>query len=266
MKIREWPVSQNSAKSRRLPASVNGNGFTLIELLVVIAIIAILAAMLLPALAAAKQKAKTVQCTSNEKQIVLGYIMYSTDFSSFLPVAGQNRGGGTVWPAEWYAEISGYFSKGTTNIANLSSQGTLEACPSFDTNKLASIGLSTDPNLMSYGGYGHNYYYLGYYDGDTTYSTRQKISAVTKPADTIMNSDGLDPLPSDGGSVHIEAFGYSYPPSQISLIVPIPVGRGYTRHALGANYAWADGHAQYYKWKLMKPVPVDIDWLWKKTK
>ncbi len=59
--------------------------FTLIELLVVIAIIAILAALLIPALARAKQKAHTVQCMSNMRQIAFVYHLYSQDFATRLP-------------------------------------------------------------------------------------------------------------------------------------------------------------------------------------
>ena len=96
-----WPVSRSSM----LAVGARGKGFTLIELLVVIAIIAILAAILLPALSRAKGQAQAILCLNNTKQLTLGWQMYADDFENRLPYNLGMAGSSFRTPLNWVNNV-----------------------------------------------------------------------------------------------------------------------------------------------------------------
>jgi prepilin-type N-terminal cleavage/methylation domain-containing protein/prepilin-type processing-associated H-X9-DG protein len=222
-------------KQRLMDVYSHRRAFTLIELLVVIAIIAILASMLLPALARAKEKGKSTKCLSNEKQIALGYLLYASDNSDYLPLAAHE---GDAAPCQWFFEISPYIANKTRSYTGLVAKANVVACPSA---KLDKAFPSSTPASQAYGGYGQNYIYLGY----LVETDRVKTTKITKPSETCMNGDGLDPAK----GLNWWNYGYLYPPT-----MP-PWGatgvRPYIRHGKGGNYSWVDGHVSTTSWKIM---------------
>src|SRR3712207_3033945 len=112
------------------------NGFTLIELLVVIAIIAILAAILFPVFAQAREKARQTSCLSNLKQWGNGFMMYAQDYDETLP---SQQFGPNAAQVSWVSVIQPYAEKKNIGSANTTAPGVagakLAICPSMGTSK-----------------------------------------------------------------------------------------------------------------------------------
>ncbi len=132
-----------TSPTQKIPA------FTLIELLVVIAIIAILAAILFPVFARARENARRASCQSNLKQIGLGILQYNQDYDEKFPMAEYGGGGSGVPQLQWYGAIQPYMKSGTQY-----GQGGVFQCPSYTSSSNGfgqSYGIHSDLCPSYYG-------------------------------------------------------------------------------------------------------------------
>ncbi len=197
-------------------------GFTLIELLVVIAIIAILAAILFPVFAKAREKARAASCLSNVKQISLGLMMYAQDYDERLPGTYQKNGQAGDWPLhKWAASVAPYVKNAQ-----------IFECPS--DNAANDYG---EPSVgpMSYAA---NNYVMP----DSRGNFNSKIGEITHPAETLLIFDAWY------AQRYCARGNWSGDPVCFARPRGIkPDGVNESLHNDGFNAALCDGHAKWFK-------------------
>jgi len=219
--------------------------FTLIELLVVIAIIAILAAILFPVFAQAKEAAKKTACLSNMKQVAIAWPMYAADYDDTMALGQQPYA--SAPPAGLFASQYPLYASWYTSFSPLSGgadmkAGTLQPymkntqitdCPS-------AMGLPNTSGMdpVAYGLNGNIMLGTDIAQGDaSTFGQAVNFSVVTHVAETILYGDTATSMYAlnsiQRGGVQL-AFGYP--------CLSAPTAQG--RHAKKANFSWLDGHAK----------------------
>ena len=207
------------------------SAFTLIELLVVIAIIAILAAILLPALNSARERGRAASCINNLKQLSMGVAQYIDASEDYFPVH--------PWGNPY--KVNGKDSRnwmGHLCHAKYITEAKIFRCPSVSLNPYGTWDSvpSSFPDIyyQSYPDYGFNVANLC---GKLSKGT--KINRVKNPSGTIMLADTTDSGLSDGGKDRGNYFLYCYYPTDAESN---PYGIVALRHAGTCNVVWVDGH------------------------
>ncbi len=222
-------------------------GFTLIELLVVIAIIAILAAILFPVFARAREKARQASCASNLKQIALANSMYVGDYDDVL-LHYRNLASPTIVLCNWTDMLAPYIKNNALLICPTASPVDGHAYPNYNW----SI-----PYPEYDWSYGYNYSYLGRPSTGGTYGpgiAAATLSQVTHPSETIMFGESTGP---SGGNPDSDGRPAIYPPERGSY----SERNANQRHTGGMNCAFVDGHVKWLTESEVNGEPDDDYWM-----
>ena len=226
-------------------------GFTLIELLVVIAIIAILAAILLPALNSARERGRATNCLSQQKNISLAMVSYAGDFDEYFPpfITGKlNQAGSVTWNLalmrhKFLDSPKLYFCPSAVDMANYSNPDSASSCGTITNFQTAS-----GDYRWQYTTYGYNYVWIGssrgriFHSANTTPSAGSstdggdmppvKTGEVQSPSNKILIGDSIHSSNNMQGYYVFGSGGFA------------DNGKPSNRHNNSCNYGFADGHSE----------------------
>jgi prepilin-type N-terminal cleavage/methylation domain-containing protein/prepilin-type processing-associated H-X9-DG protein len=237
----------------------NRRAFTLIELLVVIAIIAILAAILFPVFAQAREKARQASCMSNEKQVALGVLMYVQDYDETFPITLPNNGvansaNNTVWtvpeavlaPAPASPQTRSYWAN---TIQPYLKSYQIYKCPSGRNLTLFATPPANPLQASQYNSYFLNGYLNAY-----------PLAGVAQSASTMMLTEFRNAWQGFTSTMPLPAWGGCSTPTQVPWIFSVPPagtnslcrwGNGLSGpwwiHGQGGNFAYMDGHVKFVR-------------------